>query len=222
MKYHMIIPTYKRPDKVIRLIKSIEDTIGDRIKDLKMFIVFDNNDVSGLREFASKYSFNELEVYISFSKTQKGAFGIWNEHMMNHFTCDGVFCSNDHCYFINGGIKHAIEEFEKHCSSTDYIMTLTQHTRQIDNAFIIGKEFSRKFEKIGFFYPEYKAHAADTEMSELAVKLGKHYMPEEIIWVHNKEEHTDETYRISVPVHRNNDVRMWEERRKKGLLWGVE
>jgi len=71
----MIIPTYKRPDKVIRLIKSIEDTIGDRIKDLKMFIVFDNNDVSGLREFASKYSFNELEVYISFSKTQKGR--IW-------------------------------------------------------------------------------------------------------------------------------------------------
>jgi len=59
MKYHMIIPTYKRPDKVIRLIKSIEDTIGDRIKDLKMFIVFDNNDINGLREFMNKYSFND-------------------------------------------------------------------------------------------------------------------------------------------------------------------
>lgn len=40
----MIIPTYKRPEKLTLVLKSIKKTIGDRLNDLDIYITFDNND----------------------------------------------------------------------------------------------------------------------------------------------------------------------------------
>lgn len=51
MKYEIIIPTYRRVEKLERLLGSIRNTASERISDISVFVQFDNNDTQSFKEF---------------------------------------------------------------------------------------------------------------------------------------------------------------------------
>lgn len=219
MTFDIVIPTYKRKDKLIRLLKSIPDK-----KEYKVFVYFDNQDIE------TYYEIDKLlpDIYYKYVCPYKfQAFGIWNHHLQNNFYSDiFVYICDDAELFpdtLENVEKHFVEKFP----DTDGIVTFKQANIQgTDSAMgCVGYKFAQRYPRWQVFNPNYISFFADTDLGDYAKKLGRFYYGEDCLINHYHpgayKEEVDETHKIIRGQDKVIDAKINRIRKEKGLLYPI-
>lgn len=241
MIFDVVIPTYKRIEKLRRCLSSIFLIKGLRDK-IRVHIYFDNNDKEGFNSNLFYAKLNtvgaiDFKVFDSGTrqvlKKQHRAFGIWNLHLRS-MVADGIFYICDDVELYPGCLMNAINDFKKLYPDTDGMIGINQCNIPLnDEGYsvfamgLIGKRFAEHYtcHHEACFCPDYKSFHADTELGLFAKSQNKfHYCQEAKLFhyhpAHCKEE-IDETHNIVRKAEIvNKDRNTWNKRQKKGLLWG--
>lgn len=228
MKFEIIIPTYKRLGKLLRLMESVYQTVGDRYADVKSSIWFDNKDWQTCREFRHTAQYKRgfgVGVMTNVIAEHLGVFGIFNRFLQYYFNSDVAICIPDDTEWINGGLKQAMEFYEQNYSDTDYVVGLQQDliTKCGGNkgaVLLIGRKFMERFPDRHCYCPLYECWCADDELGRFARKVGRfYYLGNPPLIRHYTNEHTDETNAMNEGL-RQADLKLRDERKAKGILWG--
>jgi glycosyltransferase involved in cell wall biosynthesis len=220
MKFEIIIPTYKRVEKLERLLTSIKKTSGERIGDLNVFIVFDKGDYKGFYRLTKSATIEGLNVMMSVNPRQELVFGIWNNHLQNRFESDAVIVLCDDTEFLGKGVEYVMNDFETHCADTDWVMALNQKDSGHCASFVvIGKKFAERFTSRMCFYPYYKVVAGDNELWAFARSVERAYLnTDEVVIAHNHTQ--DLTDKEGKSLFANQDRELFKRRVNAGMLWG--
>jgi len=215
MKVEIVIPTYKRRDKLIRLLNSIERDV-----DIVTFVYFDNNDTTWV-EIAEMFPW---VVCLPMRKKYQ-AFGIWNHHLMYWSTLDIMVYLCDDTELYPDTIQNAIKHFEEKFPDTDGVVTFKQENiNGSDSAMgCIGRTFSKRYPNRQCFCPNYVSFYADTEIGDYAKKLGKFHYGEDCLINHYHPvggTKPDDTHWIIRGKDKNIDIRVNAQRKQQNLLWG--
>lgn len=123
--------------------------------------------------------------------------------------------------FINKGLKFVLEDFEKNCSDTDWVMGLNQaNPSHCASCVVIGKSFAKRFPDNICFCPLYKVCGADNELWKFARDIKRAYLNQsEIVIAHN---HTSDLTAQTAwgEGRRAADKELFKQRQVTGLLWG--
>jgi len=226
MQFEIVIPTYKRVEKLERLLTSIKETSGERISDLKVFIVFDNKDYEGFYRITKSGAIEGLNnacvIDMSVNNTQELVFGIWNNHLQSRFDSDVVIVLTDDSEFTGKGLEYVMDDFETHCTDTDWVMALNQINPGHCASFVaIGKKFTDRFTGRVCFYPYYKVAAGDNELWAFARSVERAYInTDEIVIAHNHTQ--DQTDKEGKSLFLQQDRELFKRRGNAGLLWGKQ
>lgn len=218
MDFDIVIPTYKRKDKLIRLLNSIP-----KQDNLKIWVYFDNNDNKTAAWFEIQEKVNELIIM----NKKYQAFGIWNYHLQNHFKSD-IFCwICDDTEVFPDTFKNVEKHFINKFPDMDGVVTFNQINLPSgsDSAMgCVGRKFIERYKNYSLYCPDYVSFYADSEIGDYAKKLNKFHWGEDCKIVHyhpvSKLEKPDETHWIIRGKDKNIDIKINAERKKRNLLWG--
>lgn len=216
-KITIVIPTRGRVDKLQRCLNTIplEDWIDT--------IIICDGDVDGYDRLVRRYGECE-EVSIRLVKEHRGAVYCRNSVMPE--IEDGVLYATDDVIFRKRSINYAFETFNRHFPSDDGVVGFVQEGT--DGNFhptgvaLVGKEFLDRYPNRLLFNPAY-FHFSCQEIHWLAVKKDRFMQDERAIVFHYHpgfhEGERDATH-IEARVHREQDLRLMQERKRKRLIWG--
>lgn len=220
MKLEMVIPTYKRIEKLRRLLNSI--TKND-LKFLEIHIYCDNKDYGTGLEIKQRFPF----VNILVMDKQYRAFGIWNYHLKNHFYSNGMIYVCDDVEFLPNTLLSMNVLFNQICKNTDGILTFNQYNLESASKYamgLIGKKFINRFPNNQCFCPDYVSFHADAELGRFAESLGKFYFGNGLKIHHYHpafyKDEQDEAHAIVRDNQSKIDKEVNRKRRKQKLLWG--
>jgi len=220
MKFEMIIPTYKRIDKLKRLLDSIHP---DYLKFIDVYIYCDNNDIDTYNALTGKYGF----VMGKIMDKQYRAFGIWNYHLKNHFNSDAMIYVCDDIEFMENALMGMYLLWEQINNDNDIVIGFNQYNLESSSKYamgIIGKNFLKRFPNNQYFCPDYVSFYADSESGEYAESLGKFYFGNGLKIHHYHpafyKNENDEAHKIVRDKHSQLDKIVNKKRKQLGLLWG--
>ena len=228
MKFEIVIATYRRLEKLLRLMESVFNTVGDRHGDVSVSIYFDNDDWLTREKFQRTSQCRRgfgIGVRTTVLEEHLGIFGIFNHFLQIYFRGDVVICIPDDMEFINGGLKQAMQFYESNYPDTDFVVGLQQDliTKWGGNkgaAPLIGRKFIDRFPGRQCYCPLYNCWCADDELGRFARKVGRfYYLGDPPLIRHYTNEHTDETNAMNEGL-RQADLKLRDERKAKGILWG--
>lgn len=214
MNFEIVIPTYKREEKLRKCLASIPKQDNVNIQ-----LCFDNNDIGTWEKFTKEYP-NSICMQ---EKAQ--AFGIWNWYLQGVFAAD-IFvylCDDTELYpdtLINIE-KHFVEKFP----DTDGVVTFNQvNIDGSDSAMgCIGRKFAARYTNKQCFCPDYVSFYADSELGDYAKKLNKFHFGEDCRINHYHPgfyKNADEAHRAIRGKDKQIDIKVNKIRRDKRLLWG--
>ena len=216
MKFDLVIPTYKRKEKLERCLKSINHPNVD------IYLYFDNNDVESYNYFESNYP--EVTCYIM--DKQYRAFRIWNYHLKT-LKSSGMIYLCDDVELYPDALNNLFQAFETKFPDTDGVVTFNQANLPTGSDSAMGlilRKFANRYPNNQCFCPVYVSFYADSEIGDYAKKLGKFHYCEEAKLIHYHpafyKEEADEAHRIVRDSNQGIDKRVNAERKKRGLLWG--
>lgn len=222
MRFEIIIPTYKRPEKLISLLTSIEATIQDRAPDIDIHIQFDNNDIESFNRLQRAYK-NQcgLNIYYGINRTRRMVFDIWNDRLRQMKT-DAVITLTDDIEFIGNGLYSVVTDFEGNCSDTDWVMSVNQENPvHRSGMVVIGRAFADRFPMRMCYYPKYNVCAGDNELWQYASSIKRTYWHKEEIVISHRHE-SDQTDKEAKTLHLTADRALYYERQAQGLVWGKD
>lgn len=199
---HVVIPTYRRPEKLRRCLDSLEAQTHPAVR------------ITWIEDEAREF-----------------AIGIWNRTAPQVtdgafcYLCDDVELFPD-C------LEKAARAMEERFPDTDGVVGLHQVNIQGKDGTsqsamgLIGARFLDRFPGRRPFCPDYSRFHFDSELGQMARHLKRfhfavdaklnHYHP-----AHYRQE-IDETHRIVRDRHQvGTDRRVWDLRRSRGLFWGI-
>lgn len=218
MIFDIVIPTYKRPEKLAVCLKSIMK--NHKKNNIRIFVYFDNNDngyISGVNQ-----------VYIARLKKQYRAFGIWNLHL-KHLRADGMIYICDDIELWDDCLEKALDCFKTSFPDSDGFLGLNQENldyRGSDTAMgLIGKRFTERFPERQCFCPDYVSFHADMELGIFAKSLKKFIFCEDAKLTHFHpgvfKKGADEAHKeVRIPNIVQQDKATRKKRRELNLVWG--
>jgi len=215
MKMEIVIPTYQRKDKLIRLLNSIEQDV-----DVVIFVYFDNNDTTWI-EISEMFP----QVITLPLNTKHQAFGIWNHHLSKWFNSDIMVYLCDDTELYPSTINNIFYHFEDRFPDTDGLVTFKQaNIKGTDSAMgAIGRKFSQRYGSKQCFCPNYVSFYADTELGDYAKKLGKFYYAEDCLINHYHPVSgvkPDATHWVIRGKDKEIDIKVNAQRKQANWLWG--
>ena len=218
----LVIPSFKRKEKLDRCLKSIFKAKELLVEDqVDIYLYFDNNDVESYNYFESNYP--EVECFIM--EKQYRAFGIWDYHLKN-LKSMGLLYLCDDTELLSDCLVNLFKEVKIKFSDVDGMIGLNQsNIKGSDSAMgLILRKFANRYPNNQCFCPDYVSFYADSEIGDYAKKLGKFHYCEEAKLIHYHpafyKEEADEAHRIVRDSNQGIDKRVNAERKKRGLLWG--
>jgi len=220
------VATYKRPEKLTRLLKSLE---AQTYQNFHTHIVFDANDkesVIGATSYQRNYTMeiNPEHGYV---------IGCWNlAHRCPGFDAHLMLC--DDVELHKTCLERALEALETRFKDTDAVIGLSQecpgypnYTYKPFGQTLMGRKFIDRFEPVDYQVccPFYTHFYQDAEMWQYMSELGKTYHCKEAILNHYhpsfKKDELDETHGIvRVKSLFNGDIELFKRRQAEGKLWG--
>jgi cellulose synthase/poly-beta-1,6-N-acetylglucosamine synthase-like glycosyltransferase len=202
MKVHVVIPTYRRPEKLARCLASLE-----------------------------RQTYPDVEVLAIEDEGREFAIGIWNRLAPTVTEGAFVYLCDD-VELDPGCLAAAVEALSTRWPDTDGVIGFHQRNIQgkagtAQSAMgMIGARFLDRFPGRQPFCPDYSRFHFDSELGVAARQLGRfhfclaasllHYHP-----AHYKAE-LDETHAVvRDPAEVQLDRVVWERRRAAGLVWGI-
>jgi len=217
MTFDIVIPTFQRKEKLIRLLMSIP-----RQENINTWVYFDNND-STRNEIALSPFFEIASLYCT-EKYQ--AFGIWNSHLGSRlFNSDIMVYICDDAEFYYDTLINVENIFNKKFPDTDGVVTFKQANMQgTDSAMgCIGKKFAERYPNNQVFNPNYVSFYADTDVGDYAKKLGKFHYGTDCLINHyhpgSFKDELDKTHNIIRGKDKTIDIQINKIRKEKELLY---
>lgn len=241
MIFDIVIPTFKRKDKLIVCLNSILESKKQVKDDIQIYLNFDNNDYDTYNAIKQYFNAEYIKylvkndsnnfIHCQVLDKQYKAFGVWNNHLKN-LESDGMFYMCDDIKLFPECLSEIIYNFKTKFPDTDGLAGLNQSNipkgGEGYSAFamgLIGEKFAERFENNHCFCPDYKSFHADAEMGLYAVKLKKfiscnhakiiHYHP---AFFKDKVDEAHKAVRVSNVVQKDRDT--WNKRQSLKLLWG--
>jgi len=220
-KFDIVIGTYKRIPKIVRLLESIKPTF--KRGNFGLYIYIDNDDQDSYLTLKTLPVCEELGANIILMKGQNRIFGIWNHHLKG-MNADAAFMLGDDVEFINDGLIGSMNEFLDRVSDMDGFMGIKAgdgmgkfcHPASFG---IVGNKFADRFVNRKIYCPDYTSHFGDPELCDYAKSVNKFYYTNKTYITHHKEEHIDDTFKSTVNI-RAKDKAIYLSRKEKGYLWG--
>jgi len=225
MIFDIVIPSFKRKEKLIRCLNSIFKAKKNLKKDqIQIYIYFDNNDKITYNYFTNKYN----NIKCNLMNKQYRAFGIWNKHLQILDSCGMVYLCDDTQLYPET-LYILFELFNQIYKNTDGILTFNQYNLESASKYamgLIGKKFINRFPNNQCFCPDYVSFYADAELGRFAESLNKFYFGNGIKIHHFHPafypNEKDSTHLLVRDEQQKIDKEVNKKRRERGLLWGKD
>lgn len=201
----IVIPTYKRPRKLRRCIASIA---------------------------RQDYPEELIEVQAVEDRDREFTIGIWNRIIPTITEGIAVYLCDD-VELDPGCIKAGACALWNLDRDLDAVVGFNQRNIQgkagtAQSAMgMIGSKFLDRFPDRVPFCPDYARFHYDSELGHMARHLGRFKFEHKASLLHFHPHHhpdeMDETHRVlRDPIEVKEDKRVWDERRSRGLWWGID
>lgn len=217
MNFDIVIPTFKREEKLYKLLESIPQN-----KNYIVYVYFDNNDAQTYQII--KANFPQHNYIIMDKKYQ--AFGIWNYHLQNNFNSDIFIYLCDDTSLYKDTLINVEKHFNEKFPDTDGMVTFNQvNIKGSDSAMgCVGRKFIERYKDKQIFCKNYVSFYADSELGDYAKKLGKFHFGGDCRINHYHpgfyKELKDEAHDAIRGEDKNIDIKINKLRKEKNLLWG--
>lgn len=233
MTVAIVIPTYKRVEKLSRCIRSIYDST---YTDWRIIVVADNMDAPSV-VYAHSLKDSRIETLVQ--PEHKFVIGAWNrftEEYQEDKNWDAMLWCCDDVEFYRHAIQQAVAYHHKHFPDGDGVIGFKQVCHGHDNynfkwfgQCLIGRKFIERYKDVDYKVccPDYVHFYQDEEMWNYADSLGKfkncptailnHYHPS---FVKEEEDETHNIIRSSKLSPKSKDISTHELRLNRGLIWG--
>lgn len=237
MKLLIGIATYKRIEKLKRLLASLEKQTYDNFI---IHIVCDNNDIDTFKYITSLTEYKLGHIGCSINKEHKFVSGAWNYVVQNYINtyinfdgfiglCDDVELKPDALQNIVNTHQVCFPDTDGVCGFKQECPGHQEYTFKWFGQTLMGRKFIERYKEANYQIccPDYYHFIQDQEMYEFAKSLGSfgicssailnHYHPGYI------KEETDETHNIIRNGNispKKHDFEMQKKRKEKGYLWG--
>ena len=212
----MIIPTRFRQEKLAKTIASIPSHPW-----LKVHVVCDGDKETF--EWLKNECWDFVKPHLMFG--HNGAVDCRNWIISCIRKPDGILYATDDIEFDVSAIEKAKASFNYHFGHDDDGVIGFSQDKDHNQAGVglIGRRFLNRYPDRMPFFPSYY-HFACQEIKWLADKLGRFYYEPEAMLKHFHPDFypdlMDQTH-VDGRIHRELDHKLIEERKKKGLIWGL-
>lgn len=222
------IATYKRPQKLNRLLKSLA---VQTVQNFDVCIVFDNNDDSMQEVFVPNELLDRTEFYVNVD--QRFVIGCWNRiHNLYKGRYDtGHLMLCDDVELLPDCLERAQESLVIHSDPyTDAVIGLTQvyPGRQVRyepaGQTLIGRKFLDRYELNNVCCPAYCHWNQDVELRLFSHGIGKFFVSPEAKLIHHhplyERSEMDVTHTLSRGLVWKKDRQIFMKRQVHNLIWG--
>lgn len=198
----IVIPTWKRPEKLARCLESIK-----------------------------RQTYKEIRVHAIEDTDRLFAFGVWNRFLASWDTGGYFVYLCDDTELAPNCIQEAVKVFSRRWPDGDGVVGFHQQIADkggwCQSAMgMVGRAFAERFPSRQLFCPDYGRFHADSELGATARKLSRFEYGRDASLVHYHPAHcpaemdaTHQAVREIGPVARDKVTQ--SERRKRGLVWGL-
>ncbi len=230
MKIDIVVPTYNRPEKLKRCLDSI---IKQSYKDWECLVVINGNDdetpkmLDKIKDSRIWYKTRGWNSYV---------IGAWNYYFEKFFTKrnkDAIMWIVDDVELKENCLENAIITMKGAFPDTDGVVGLHQecpdhpeYTFKWYGQVLLGKKFIERYKDVNYKVccEAYRHFYQDEEMHMFASSLGRFWNCEEAQLIHYHpsfiKTNIDEAHNKVRFDIKKNDLKVYTERRKKGLVWG--
>lgn len=237
MKLLISIATYKRKEKLARLLHSL---FHSSYRNFDIVVVCDGCDILTANEIEqmNAYPFRSEKVKVLIQPEHRFVVGAWNRSVKE------VFIPGDYDAFIglcddiqvySDALKNIVQVYQLAFDNRDGVMGFNQvcednknYTFKQYGQMIIGRKFIERYKEVNYTYyaPMYKHFYADEELYNFAISLEKFRFCQEAILNHDHPSFTgsvDETHNIirsGINSPKAQDIKTFKDRQTRGLTWG--
>jgi hypothetical protein len=226
MKILIGIATYKRPEKLKRLLRSIEN---QNYKNFDVAIAFDNGDIESISALGEW----NIPLFLCVMPKQSYVIGCWNKlHQLKGYDAHLMLC--DDVELFPDCLENAVKELEEKFPDLDGVIGITQecpgrldYTYKPFGQTLMGRKFIDRYKEVNYQVccPYYVHFSQDCEMWQFMSELGKTYHSDKARLYHYhpafKPEEIDATHAIvRVPTIFQKDIETFKKRQAEGKLWG--
>jgi len=228
MNFTIVIPTFKRIEKLDRCIESI---LQQTHQDFYIYVLADNFDFATTNHVNDRYNSKFVTAYTM--QDHCYVMGCWNWFTLNHFDeiQDAMVWIVDDVQLYPDCLDKLNQAWEEHFGeSRDGVLGIHQvcpgnpnYTYKPYGQVALGKTFISRYPNNMVCCPNYTHFYQDEEMWEFAKSLGKfhettatlnHYHPAFI------KDEMDETHSIPRGETHSKDTDMHRRRQINKLIWG--
>lgn len=231
MKLLIGIATFKRIDKLKRLLKSLKN---QTYQNFRIEVVCDNNDFETSKFLVDSDIKNYVQNYHKF------VIGAWNKIVQQNInnTWDGWIGLCDDVELHPNALQIIVNQHKDHFYDTDGVLGFKQecpeHPEYSFKWFgqtLMGRKFIERYAEANYQIccPDYFHFCQDAEMYDYAHSLYKFFSCEGAVLNHYHpgfiKDEVDETHNIIRSGNvspKNKDFKMQIEREKLGYLWGKD
>jgi hypothetical protein len=228
MKKQIFIPSYKRPEKLLKTLNGLLDNIYG--SDIKIDVIFSDTDLSSYNfVFKELLKHNNQKIPESISFIFMGNKSLPNK--MNTYVsakfADIFLMLTDDLIFEGTQIIDAFKYYEDNFKDLDVVMSLKSLTvrksiqRVNDYSYVmVGNNFINRFPNRQLWCPVYNHYRFDKELRDAAIKLKKwHYFQHQDIFRHDQCEISGGSLEDGFEVQDYKKISA--DRKAKGWVWGL-
>ena len=237
MKLLIGIATYKRIEKLKRLLKSLKNQTYDNFI---IHVVCDNNDIETENYIKSLEDYKLGHIACTVNNKHKYVIGAWNQTVQNYINTyvdfDGFIGLCDDVELPPNTLEMMVKWYRAFFKDYDGVAGFNQECPGHKNytfawygQTLIGRKFIERYKKVNYQIccPFYKHFYQDEELYFYASSMDKFYCCKQATLFHYHpcfiSEEIDETHKI-IRSGKNSpkqyDIALYNKRRKEGKIWG--
>lgn len=234
MKLLIGIATYKRLDKLKRLLESLKSQTYQKFT---ITVVCDNNDYETHDRIINEKWFDLARINTRTQNTHKFVIGAWNFVVKENIPrndWDGFIGLCDDVELKEDALQKAVDFHKDRYADGDGVIGFNQecpghpeYTFKWFGQTLIGRKFIERYKDVNYQIccPYYIHLYQDEELHQYASSLDKFYPCKQAILYHYHpgfiKEELDETHKLSRTQQiRKQDLETFTRRQKEGKIWG--
>ena len=225
MKILVVFPTLGRVEKAKKCIESIMLAAKECLEDdIFIRVVFNHPDEANV--IGTCFG-NDPSIICYIIRDEHVAPKLWNDLLLSE-NYDILCYLSDDVELDRDCLRHGIHCMKTNFPDFDGVVGLKMSNcpqQEVEAAFgMIGSKFAERFIDKQVFCPEYKKFCIDKELELFSKGINRFMLCEKATLVHHHPAFTatppDTTHKF-VRTFLQDDLKMYQERQRRGFLWGA-